>query len=336
MRSIILEQPEHIIHSIDINRNVAVHEDVDSIILAGMGGSGYPGDLLNTLSVSKVPLYVHRSYDLPVSYLKHMGLTKPLVVISSHSGNTEEALSAYEDARKNNLPILASTSGGTLEAWCARDHVPQCVIDYPNLQPRHTLFAAFSGIVTALAGSSLVENMTDDLTKTAQFLRATIPNQEARASELAKKLHRAIPVYTASDRFGFAAESFKIQTNENVKAPAFWNVFPELNHNELVGFSKLMKDHTNAPGIFHVVMIRDEDDHPRIKARMDVTQKLYETWGIGVSTFDTEGATLMEKLFSSVTFGLWTTYFLARLYNIDPIPVEGVEDFKKQLKQVAG
>src|SRR3989344_2243637 len=102
MRSVILKQAEQIRHSIEVNKDASVSGDFDSIILAGMGGSGHPGDLLNYLQLTTVPLIVHRSYSLPYTFGKN-----PLTIISSYSGNTEEALSAYESAKKNNQPILA-------------------------------------------------------------------------------------------------------------------------------------------------------------------------------------------------------------------------------------
>src|SRR3990167_7965746 len=125
MRDIILKQGDQIRHSLDVNKDVKVEGEFDSIVLAGMGGSGHPGDLLNALHLTTVPLTVHRSYSLP-----HIFGKKPLTVISSYSGNTEEALSAYEEVKNKdpNLPagrqVLANTSGGKLLEWAKNDNVP--------------------------------------------------------------------------------------------------------------------------------------------------------------------------------------------------------------------
>ena len=161
------------------------------------------------------------------------------------------------------------------------------------------------------------------------MLANIIPSLEKPAQELAKKLKGKTPLYYSSDTLGFATKNFKIQTNENAKAPAFWNTFPELNHNELASFS-------HPQGEFHALIIRDQDDHPRIKARVDVTAELYEKWGVGVSTFDVQGSTLLEKIFYAVIFGLWTSYYLALEYGLDPIPIAAVEDFKIRLQETAG
>ncbi len=331
MREVILKQHEQIAHSLEVNENVRIEGTFDSIILAGMGGSGHPGDLLNSLHVSRVALVVHRSYGLPHVAPPKAGAKwgKPLVIVSTYSGNTEEALTAYRAARHEGYTILANTSGGTLAAWSKRDGVSLVLIDYAGMQPRHTLLASFTGLATALANSGIAENIGEDLLRVATVLKTETPKLERPAKRLAKKLKGTIPVFAASHTLAFAAQNCKIQVNENAKAPAFWNEFPELNHNEMVGF-------TNPQGKFHAVFLRDDDDHPRIRARMDVTSKLYQQWGIAVSTFDVKGHTLLEKLFYGVIFGLMTSYYLALEYNIDPLPVEGVESFKAKLKAVAG
>lgn len=337
MREVILDQHNQIQHSQDINKDVAVvlpADGFDSMILAGMGGSGHPGDLINALGVSKLPLFVHRNYDLPLEYLNQMGLKKPLVITSSYSGNTEESLTAYKEAKENNIPILASAAGGQLEEWAAADNIPFCKIDFTGMQPRHTLFAAFTGIYTALKNSDLASDITEDLTRVTQVLETITPTLETLGQDLASKIKNKTPVYNSGDNLGFAAKNFKIQTNENAKYPAFWNTFPELNHNELVGFSALQE--ANNPNEFIGVILRDDTDHPRVKARIDVTASLYKQWGVDVEQVNIPGKTKLEKIFYAVTLGLWTTMSLAESYGIDPVPVHGVEDFKAKLKQVAG
>lgn len=333
-RRVILGQAKQITRSLAINKETRVETEVDSIILAGLGGSGHPGDLLNALSLPTVPLYVHRNYDLPFDYLAHLGLKYPLVIASSYSGNTEETLTAYRAARTAELPLLVSASGGTLAAWAERDHVPLCRIDFPGMQPRHTLLAAFTGLYCALRNSRLCDDIDAELTRAADTLAQTALELEEPARALAAKIKGKIPVFTATDILGFAAKNFKIQTNENAKYPAFWNTFPELNHNELVGFSQLQA--TNNPNRFIAVFLHDEADHPRNKARMIVTAELYQQWGIEVAHFTAPGSRPLEKILATATFGLWTTFYLAEQLGIDPIPVEGVEAFKAKLKAVAG
>ncbi len=324
MRDVILTQADQIRQSLTVNKDVRVEGAFDAIVVAGMGGSGHPGDLLNALGLTKVPLIVHRDYGLPRLHAKN-----PLVICSTYSGNTEETLSAYAAAKQSGYTILSNTSGGKLAELSAADGMPVVTIDFPGMQPRHTLFASFVGLATALKNSGLAEDITSDLNRVADVLDEIIATLESPAKALASKLKGVTPIYTSASLLSFAAKNFKIQTNENVKVPAFWNEFPELNHNEMVGF-------TAPQGKFHVVMLKDSDDHERNKARMAVTSELYQSWGVGVSDVVVEGQTVLEKIFYAVSFGLWTTYHLAQEYGIDPVPVAGVENFKKRLVELAG
>ncbi|MEK7499369.1 MAG: bifunctional phosphoglucose/phosphomannose isomerase, partial [Patescibacteria group bacterium] len=311
-------------HSLEVNKNVSVSGNFDSIVLAGMGGSGHPGDLLNALHLPTLPLTVHRSYGLPHMYGKN-----PLTIVSSYSGNTEEALSAYEDAKKNNQPILVNTAGGKLLEFAKRDSVPFSLIDYPGMQPRHTLFASFTGLAVTLANSNHAKDISSALQKTADMINSEIVALEIPAKALADTLKGKTPVFYSSDAMGFAAKNMKIQTNENAKTAAFWNEFPELNHNEMVGM-------TNPQAAFHGVFLRTTTDHPQIAVRMDVTKKMYEDWGVSVTEVQVKGESLLEQISYAVVFGLWATYHLALNYNTDPVPVKGVEDFKNKLKELAG
>lgn len=319
MREIILHQGDQIRHSIEVNKDVQVMGDFDSILLAGMGGSGHPGDLLNALHLTTVPLTVHRSYDLPRIFGKN-----PLTIISSYSGNTEEALSAYQDAKKENRKMLANTSGGKLLDWAKQDNVSVSLIDYPGMQPRHTLFASFTGLACALASSGLAQDISSELLKTADMIDSVVTETEAAAKALADALVKKTPVFYASDALAFGAKNTKIQTNENSKTAAFWNEFPEMNHNEMVGM-------TNPQAAFHAVFFASDTDHKQVKLRMQVTKDMYEAWGVPVTEVRVLGSNQLEELSYIVIFGLWLTYHLALNYNVDPIPVKGVEDFKKKL-----
>lgn len=335
MREVILHQAEQITHSMEVNKDVTIDGDFDSIVLAGMGGSGHPGDLLNALGLTTKPLFVHRNYDLPLQYLGGMGFTKTVCIASSYSGNTEEPLSAYQAAMDHHIPTLASASGGKLQAWAERDGVPFCKIDYPGLQPRHTLFAAFTGIYTALLNSGLVRDITDDLTRVANVMAKKSADLEKPAKQLAHAMKGSVVVFNSSDQLGFAAKNLKIQVNENAKTPAFWNTFPELNHNEMTGLINL-RNFFGDQTTFHVTMLRSTFDHPRVKARMDVTSELYEKWGAKVSHITIPGESLLENLCYATTFGLWLTYHLAIAYDIDPEPVAAVEEFKTRLDELVG
>ncbi len=321
MRDVILKQWEQILHSIAATKDVQLKGHFNGVVLCGMGGSALPGDLLNALQVMKVPLVVHRGYGLPKIFA-----ARPLIIASSYSGNTEETLSSYLRAKEMGYPVFISASGGELLARAEKDAVPLSRILYRDMEPRHTFLAAFSGIATVLGhGSEVIMGLREELLGAAHFLKTVIPGLEQFGKILADELKGKTPVYVSSPSLSFAAHNFKIQTNENAKTPAFWNVIPELNHNEMLGFM-------NPQGVFRVVMLRDQHDDPRVLKRMEVTAELYKKWGVEVSFFDVQGENLLQKILYAVVFGLWTTYYLALQYGVDPIPVHAVEEFKRKLK----
>jgi glucose/mannose-6-phosphate isomerase len=117
---------------------------------------------------------------------------------------------------------------------------------------------------------------------------------------------------------------WKIKINENAKTPAFWNYFPELNHNEMVGF-------TNPQSKFFIIMLKDNDDNPKNLKRYEATADLLKEKNIESEIIDMQVEDVFSKMFLSVTYADWTSYYLALLYNQDPTPVELVEKLKKIL-----
>lgn len=147
---------------------------------------------------------------------------------------------------------------------------------------------------------------------------------EEKGQELAKKLFGRTPVIYASPKYKSVAMIWKIKMNENAKTPAFWNFFPELNHNEMVGY-------TNPQGKFFIILLRDLDDNPKNLKRYDATASLLNSIGIESEIIDMEGENVFIKMFSSINYADWASYYLALEYGQDPTPVDLVEKLKKIL-----
>ncbi len=168
--------------------------------------------------------------------------------------------------------------------------------------------------------------------KLAEKLDTINAVQEKKGQELAKKLKSKIPVIYASNIFKSLAQVWKIKFNENSKIPALCNYFPELNHNEMVGFTDLSIFQSPISN-FHLLILRDEKDHPRNLKRMDLTSKILENKGIGTTFIDLEKGGTFYKIFSNLLLGDWASYYLALGYETDPTPVKMVEEFKKQMEE---
>lgn len=294
-----------------------------SVLLAGMGGSWMAGALARDAGLARVPIVIHRGYDLPSGVARDT-----LVIASSFSGNTEETLSAYAAARAARLPLLGVAAGGELEQRCTADRVPFAKIPShpPTMQPRSATGYTVGILTQVLAQCGLA---SPDAVATVEALgdrlAAFMDIARARGEALVPPLVSATPIVYASDRWATVARIWKIKMNENAKTPAFWNVFPELNHNEMIGW-------TAPHGRFHVVLLRDTEDHPQVQKRFDATLTLLREKGISASLVPIEGTTLIEKCFSTLLVGDWASYQLALVLGVDPSPVPMVEDLKNRLK----
>lgn len=290
-----------------LGKNIPITE-YDRVVVAGMGGSGISGDLLKILLPNI--LTVH-DCSLP----KEVN-NKTLVIACSYSGNTEEMIALYNEARKKICQLIVITSGGRLREKAIKDSVPYIKIP-SGIQPR----ASIPYMLLPLM--NILQHPIPDLTK----LIETLKSQKIRdkAQDLAKKLVDKVPIIYSSQRIYPVAYRWKSQFNENTKIHAFSNAFSELNHNELEGFVHLNAD-------FYVVIIVDEEDSLKIKKRMSVTKKLVMEHGVSVTEIAITGKSLFNRIITEAYLGDLTSIYLAEKYEIDPTPVELIATFKKQLK----
>lgn len=326
MKKIILNFPKQFKTGIQSAETISLAENFNKLLICGMGGSALPGDVLRMLSKSlkvNFPVYIHRSYNLPYWINK-----KCLVIFISYSGNTEETLSSFKEALGKKLQIIAITSGGKLAKICKKNKVP--LVKIPRgFPPRAALGFQFSALIRILHNCRMLKcnpNIILSLEKKLKPLKL-----EKRGMILAKKIRGRIPLIYSSYLQKELARIWKIKFNENSKIPAFANYFPELNHNEMAGFTKNPSEH-NQMSNFYVLILKDSADHPRILKRMNLTTKILKEKGIPVEFIELAGRNNLVKIFSNILLSDWVSYYLALDYKIDPLPVKVVEEFKKKLK----
>ncbi|MGQ9533194.1 MAG: bifunctional phosphoglucose/phosphomannose isomerase [Desulfotomaculales bacterium] len=302
---------------------------VDDVMVTGLGGSAIGGDLLRTYAaaVASVPVVVNRDYVLP----RHVG-SHTLVFAVSYSGNTEETLSAYREAREKGAPVVAITTGGRLGALAEEDGVPLIVVP-AGLAPRAATGYLFLPMLAVMSGLGLIAPVEEEvaemvavLTELRSRLEPGVPAAENPAKTLAWELLGNVPVvWGASGTTEVVAQRWKGQFNENAKIAAYWNAFPELNHNEIVGFEhpRQVLDH------LYLVILRDPDDHPRVKKRMAITADLVRHRVSGLKEIEAAGRGRLARMYSLIYIGDYTSVYLAFLYGVDPGPVR-VIDYLKQ------
>lgn len=338
MLDLLLDFPMQIKAAADIAKNSRIlfeKKDFTNIVFAGLGGSAIGADLVRSYlySESKLTINVHREYDLP-AYVD----SSALVFISSYSGNTEETLSAYVQAKEKGACVIAISSGGTLKEYANKDGVafiqipqglpPRCALGYLSIIPLCILFQL-----------GLIKDVNWAINQTARVLEELkdkninprIGLKDNLSKFIASKIFNKFAIiYSSSMHFDVCATRLRGQLNENSKALASSHTFPEMNHNEIVGWQnpkKLFKD-------FVVLMLRDKNIHPRVGRRMDITKEILKKEGVAVIEIWSRGEELLSRIFSLIYIGDFISYYLAILYGIDPTPVERVTYLKNRLTEV--
>lgn len=306
--------------------------DFDKIVLAGLGGSAVGGDLVKSYLyfACKVPVLVLREYTLP-AYAD----SSTLVFLVSYSGNTEETLSAYKEAKEKGLTMIAISSGGALKENAQGDNItfieipkglpPRCALGYLSIIPLCIL--ARLGLISDVSPSlNQAVNVLEGLRN--QSLNPHIGVKDNIAKSIALRLFNKFTViYSASVHFDVCATRLRGQIAENAKALSSMHLFPEMNHNEIVGWQNPRKLFKN----FVVVTLRDKEMHPRVAKRMDITRDILKKDGINIIEISSRGEGLLSRIFSLIYIGDFVSFYLAILYGIDPTPVERVAYLKKEL-----
>lgn len=315
--------PEHLSDAKFLGSGVKV-SGVDKVVVTGMGGSAVSGHLLHIYCAEKAPaLHVHvsKGYDVPA-----FTDNRTLLLAISYSGNTEETLSAVKSAMRKGAKVVAVTSGGKLKLQAEQLNKP--VVEVPGgFQPRATMPYLFIPLLNVLYNSGLIPDPSSEISAAISALRGSAAIYRERAKMLAEKLVGRVPLIYSSDRMAGVAYRWKCEFNENSKIHAFSHVFPELNHNELVGFTKLNAN-------YYAILLEDEADHRRVKERMRLTKEIIGSKGVPSTQIVVKGDQLLTRILSTVHIGDLTSVYLARLTGIDPEPVAIIEDFKKQLGKV--
>lgn len=285
-------------------------------VVAGMGGSHLPADAMSRLCPD-VDITVHMDYGLP-----HISEPKnTLVILFSYSGTTEEVLSAGEEGLKKGYSMAAIAIGGTLLDFARKYNLPYVQLSDTGIQPR----SAWGFTVRALLQ---LLGREEELKKMEGLTALGTAALETEGKKLAEQLTDCVPVVYASNLNRSIAYNWKIKFNETGKIPAFYNVLPELNHNEMNGFDVV--DATRALSqSFVFIFLRDEDDHPQIQKRFVVLKQLYEARGLKVLEVPLTGATPMEKMVRALPLADWTAVAIADHYGLESEQVPMVQEFKR-------
>ena len=295
--------------------------EASGLIVCGMGGSAIGGDLAAAALGSRLgkPLDVVRGYGVPA-------WTPPdrAILCSSYSGNTEETIACYAAAEAVGAQRIVATTGGAIGDAARSDGVP--VIGMPaGLQPRAAVGYTFAiaAEVAALVGAGPA--IRTEIDSSASHLESARESLLALAADVAGRIHGSVPLLYGCGLTTPVAYRWKCQVNENAKLPAFGHSIPELDHNEIVGWTGA------EAGAFSAVLLGDKDQHPRERERFELTAELIADRARDVVRIETEGETRTERLLWAVMLGDLVSLELAAREAVDPTPVDLIEDLKDRL-----
>ena len=302
------------------NVSINVANPIDFIMIAGVGDSAVPGDLIKSyLAGVPIPILVVRDHDIPSYATKNT-----LAFCISYSGNSEETVDACKAFWRKGSRIVGITSGGKLDLLCQKQNSP--VIKLPTgYQPRQAYGFITAAIIRVLENIGFITDQSQVIDRTIETLRKTGIFKE-KAYELSGKLVDRIPIIYCSQRVSVVSNKWKINFNQNSKVHSFSNVMPEANHNDIASFE-------DPKAAYYAILIRDDEDHTNIKKGIEAFKAIVKSRGIPVTEINVSGKDQLTKLMSSMYIGDWTSYYLAIRNNVDPTPLILTEQFKAEMSK---
>jgi len=335
MLGLISRLPEQCREAHDIGEKAGISKpksEINSIVFAGLGGSAIGADIIRVYlrNEIKVPIVVSRNYSLPGFVGKDT-----LLFCASYSGNTEETLSSFEDGLKKEANVITIGSGGRLKELSLKHGFSH--IDIPTGYPPRTAVGYMSlSVLAVLSNLGFIGGKGEEVKALCRELTAIrdkelgigVPKDKNIAKQIASGLlGKHCVVYGTTDTTEAAAIRWRGQLAENAKSLASSHVFPEMNHNEIVGwdFPKEVLRETK------VIMLRDSNDHPRTQKRIEISKAIIKRSGAGIFEIERKGPSLLARLFSIIYIGDFVSFYLAILNNVDPTPVKQIDYLKNEL-----
>ncbi len=305
--------------------------NISRVVIAGMGGSAIGADLLTAYiePLCPVPVIVQRDYTLPAWAVG----PDTLVIASSHSGNTEETLSAFEQALERNCTILAVATGGKLAKRAAETNTPMFTFTHKG-QPRAAVGYSFGLLLAAFTRLGLIPDPRAELDNALAAMRAAqaqwqieVPAIQNSAKRQAGQLiGRWVSVF-GSELLAPVARRWKGQVSELAKAWGQFEFLPEADHNSLAG---LVQPEAQLGQMIAMFLIAPSY-HPRNALRGELTKKAFMLEGVSTDFFIALGETRLAQQWTTLLFGDYMAYYLAIAYGIDPTPIPALEVFKAEM-----
>lgn len=304
--------------------------EIRNVVIAGMGGSALPGDIVTALLKNQfsVPLEVIRDDELP-----GYAWQNTLVIATSYSGNSEEVLACYDEARQRGCQLAVISNGGVLTERAETDNVTRIILPADD-QSRLTYFQQLRGLLRLLENFRLIdgqlysqmEQATGWLEREAVSWHPDVPIHENYAKQLALLAVGKTPIFYGGPKSAAVASKWKISWHENAKNTAWTGSYPEFNHNEFTGWISHPVEKPFA--IFDIVSSHDSQ---RINQRMELSDRLLSGRRPKANRIELRGQSLVEEVLWGCVLGEYVSIYVAMLNGVNPAHLKLVERFKQEL-----
>lgn len=323
MKELITRFPAQLREAVTIAQNSTLSKakhPIRNVVICGLGGSGIGGTIVKEIvhAEATVPIDVMKSYSLP-SYVNE----NTLVICSSYSGNTEETLESFSIAREQKAHIVCVTSGGKM-LELAKEYGYDSIVVPGGMPPRTCLGYSLTQLLHILSFHGIAPDHSTHILSGAKLQEDSLPIFTKAAERMAEILNGKFPVIYSTSLHEGVAIRFRQQLNENAKVLCWHHVIPEMNHNELVGWSH------DYPEVA-VLLFRDTDEHPRNELRIEICKKIFEKYACCVLEIPSKGKHIIEKKLYWIHFGDWVSYYLSLQRKVDSMEVHIIEQLKKDL-----
>lgn len=317
---------KHIIDAMKIGEGFSPKNkrEIRNVLVTGLGGSGIGGTIVAQVCDSelKVPFTVSKDYFIPGFVDKHT-----LVIASSYSGNTEETIMSLEAAEKKGALIVCVTSGGKVLEIAKKNNYDYILIP-GGMPPRSAFGYSATQLFYVLQQHGLISNAFVAQLKSAVALMDAEEAATMRDSAaLAGKLIGKIPAIYSTASYEGVSIRFRQQIDENSKMLCWHHVFPEMNHNELVGW-------TTPNDSIAVVFLRNNTDFERTQKRMDLCKDIFKKHTPHIFEIWSKGKSQLERSLYLIHYTDWVTWYISELRNIDCTEVKVIDYLKGELSKV--
>ena len=331
MRELVKDLPNQLKDALKVSKEMRItpsENDIYNIVICGLGGSGIGGSIVQSIvqDEMKLPIITVNTYDIP-----EFVSPNTLVICSSFSGNTEETVSAYHQAKDKGAKVCCITSGGKIRFLADTNEDDLAILPNHISSPRANIGYSVVQLLHVLEAYSYIsDSFKIEIENAYNLLEKQSENIQAKAKEIASSYKDKLPIIYSDDRFYSVAIRSQQQINENGKHICHVNKFPEFNHNELVGWEFPKKTYHDAV----VTYLMTDFDHPRVDLRMNICKSIFEDRANKVIEIKAKGTSFIEQVYYIIHLFDYISCDLADVNNVEATPVEIIDYLKESLDKI--